>query len=280
MVVGMSAPYPAHGMGPDVSTLVTEDDTPVDNIYSEKQQRLLTEPLYSGWAGPAQEDGGGPRTFVATANVGVFSSPHEPPIVPDVLVSVDVTFHEDILAKEHRTYLIWEFGKAPDIVIEVVSNREGQELTEKKKRYRRLHIPRYVVWDPGKHLGEVMFRAFELRGMLYVKSKETFFEDLGLGLLEWEGAYEGCTSHWLRWCDRDGRLIPTGAERAEAERERADAERERAEAERERADAERERADAERERADAERERADAERERARRLAEKLRAMGIDPDAE
>jgi len=31
----------------DIQDLVTEDDTPVDNLLSEKQQRLLTEPLYS-----------------------------------------------------------------------------------------------------------------------------------------------------------------------------------------------------------------------------------------
>jgi hypothetical protein len=30
---------------------------------------------------------------------------------------------------------------------------------------------------------------------------------------------------WRRWCDRQGRVIPTGAERAEQERERADQER-------------------------------------------------------
>ena len=33
-------------MTPDISALITEDDTPVDNLPSEKQQRLLTEPLY------------------------------------------------------------------------------------------------------------------------------------------------------------------------------------------------------------------------------------------
>ena len=32
---------------PDVEHLITEDDTPVDNLLSEKQRRLLTEPLYS-----------------------------------------------------------------------------------------------------------------------------------------------------------------------------------------------------------------------------------------
>ena len=30
---------------PVVDHLVTEDDTPVDNVFSEKQMRLLTEPL-------------------------------------------------------------------------------------------------------------------------------------------------------------------------------------------------------------------------------------------
>ena len=34
---------------PDVSHLVTEDDEPLDNLPSEKQQRLLTETLYSSW---------------------------------------------------------------------------------------------------------------------------------------------------------------------------------------------------------------------------------------
>jgi len=32
----------------DISHLVIEDDTPVDNFQSAKQQRLLVEPLYSG----------------------------------------------------------------------------------------------------------------------------------------------------------------------------------------------------------------------------------------
>lgn len=38
---------------PRVDDLVTEDDTPVDNIFSAKQHRLLVEPLYSSWRGGA-----------------------------------------------------------------------------------------------------------------------------------------------------------------------------------------------------------------------------------
>ena len=66
---------------PVVDHLVTEDDTPVDSVFSEKQQRLLTEPLYSSWAGPGQQ-----RSFVAMSNVGLFFAVRHPPLVPDVLV--------------------------------------------------------------------------------------------------------------------------------------------------------------------------------------------------
>ena len=34
-------------VGPDISAVVTEDGAPVENIFSEKQMRLLTEPLYA-----------------------------------------------------------------------------------------------------------------------------------------------------------------------------------------------------------------------------------------
>jgi hypothetical protein len=237
MVAAMQASSPALPLdppvvGPDVSSIVTEDDTPVDNLFSEKQQRLFTEPLYSGWSGPPSEEDGAPRAFMAAANVGVFTTAHDPPTVPDVFVSLDVQPHKDIWAKEHRSYFVWEFGKMPDLVIEVVSNREGGELSDKKKRYRKMPIAWYVVWDPGGFLSDTALQGFELRGHLYVRMTRLFFDSLGLGLVEWTGAYEGLESRWLRWCDAAGALIPTGAERAEAERQRAEAERQRAEAER------------------------------------------------
>jgi hypothetical protein len=44
-----------------------------------------------------------------------------------------------------------------------------------------------------------------------------------LGLTLWEGQFEeAVTRLWLRWCDRQGQVISTGTERADAERLRAD----------------------------------------------------------
>ena len=76
---------------PDESRLVTEDDTPLDGILTEKQERLLTEPVYTSWSGPLPGEDGAPRPFAVLANVGLFSTPEEQPVVPDVMLSLDVS---------------------------------------------------------------------------------------------------------------------------------------------------------------------------------------------
>ena len=38
----------------------------------------------------------------------------------------------------------------------------------------------------------------------------------------WEGEFEEQDYIWLRWCDRNGQVILTGAEGREIERQRAD----------------------------------------------------------
>ena len=134
------AAEPVPPVRPCLDHVVTEDDVPVDNIFSEKQQRLLTEPLYSSW------DPG--RLFLATANVGLFYAVRQPPLVPDMLLSLDVEIPGDWLAKEHRSYFLWEFGKAPEAVVEIVSNTEGGETTDKMLKYAQIGILYYVIHDP------------------------------------------------------------------------------------------------------------------------------------
>jgi Uma2 family endonuclease len=279
--VDPTKPPPAEYL-PDYEQFVTEDDAPVDNFFSEKQQRLLTEPLYS--ARMAERLG---RPLLAAANVGVFYGEGQPAIVPDALVSLDVELAADLWPKANRSYFIWRFGKPPDAVVEIVSNREGGELGSKRERYAQLGVAYYVVFDPQRVLGEEMLRCYELRGRTYAPCAGGWLGDIGLGVRLWEGEYEGVKAVWLRWCDREGNVIPTGAELAEAERAQAEAERQRAEEEQRRAEAERARAEEAQRRAEAERaraeeaqRRADAERVRAERLAARLRALGIDPDAE
>jgi len=211
------------------SALVIEDDTPVDSILTEKQERLLTEPLYSSWSGPPSAEGEAPRPFAALANVGLFSTPSEQPTVPDVMLSLDVTIPEDQSQKKNRSYFMWRYGKPPNVVIELVSNTEGGELDQRFRRYLWLRVDFYVVYDPLQKLSETTLQAFEQRGGMYVVLDRPWFESVGLGLVEWEGTFEGMPGRWLRWHTRDGQLVPTGAERAAVEKARADHEKARAE---------------------------------------------------
>jgi Uma2 family endonuclease len=207
---------------PDIDHLVTEDDTPVDNLPSEKQQRLLTEPLYSSWSRA--------EPFLAAANVGVYQSVYHNPIVPDVFLSLDVQTAENWWGKRHRAYFLWEFGKPPEVVIELVSNKVGHERDTKFTKYAHLGALYYVIYDPQQLLQKPSLLVYELHVGHYVLKNDSQFGELGLGLTLWTGEFEGRHDSWLRWCDSEGQLILTGAERAEQERQRAAQEYRRAEA--------------------------------------------------
>ena len=219
----------------DISYLTIEDDTPVDNFQSEKQQRLLVEPLYSSWSPDV--------SFIAAANVGVFYALKQDPIVPDALLSLNVQMPTDWSQKQNRSYFVWEFGKVPEVCVEIVSNRKDNELDSKKDDYARIGVAYYVVFDPLQQLqqeGELdgnLLKIWVLTAGQYVEMSEpSWLQTVGLGLTLWNREFEGQESTWLRWCDREGRVIPTGAEGREIEHQRAE------------------------------------------RLAERLRTMGVDPD--
>jgi Uma2 family endonuclease len=200
----------------DISQIVTEDDEPVDNIASAKLQRFLVHTLYSSqWT---------TRPFVADANVGIFSTPRQPPIVPDVFISFDVAIAEDWWAKAHRSYFIWEYGKPPDVALEIVSNTEGNEAGRKLHIYAQMGVRYYVIYDPQQLILDEVLQVYELDAddQEYFARLDYQLPAMGLGLTLWEGEFEGRYDQWLRWSDSAGNLLPTGAEYAEQERARAD----------------------------------------------------------
>lgn len=199
-----------------VANLVTEDDEPVDNIFSAKHQRLLTETLYSSWKPLSDEDHPDtPRSFFADSNIGIFFSVHEPPLVPDVFISLDVTAPKDLYAKSGRSYMLWEYGKVPEVIVEIVSNKEGGELDHKLKTYARKGIHYYVVFDPLQLLSEDKLRVYEPGLLNHYRRREDFrLPDVGLGLTLWQGEFEGTSAEWLRWTDNNKNLLLTGTEHA------------------------------------------------------------------
>lgn len=228
----------------DISHIQTEDNAPVDSFFAAREQRLLVGSLQASWKPDAP--------FIACENVGIFYGLYLPPIVPDVFISLGISppqgaqMHE----KRRRSYFVWEYGKPPDVVVEILSPSYGGEFDEKMKIYAQIGVSYYVVHDPAGFHSEEKVNCYELRGKGYVKLSSGKLEGIGLEARLWSGKFEGSEAEWLRWYDAQERLLLTGEELAEAERARAEQERARAEQERSRAD----------------------------RLAAALRQFGIDPD--
>jgi len=152
------------------------------------------------------------------------------------------------------SYLIWQEGVAPFLIVELLSpgteeDDLGQRLREinqpptKWEVYERiLRVPYYVVYDRYEN----NLRAFKVVGTRYepimISENRFWLEEIDLGLGLWRGVYQGTGGLWLRWYDCNS-WLPTLAEKAEAQCQKAD-----------------------------------SEKQRADRLAEYLRSQGLDPD--
>ena len=199
---------------------------------------------------------------------------------------------------ERKSWVVWEQGKAPDVVIELLSRSTATaDKGEKKLVYQDLmRVPEYFWFDPfnpedraGFRLIEGIYRPIERDADGALRSRR-----LGLILVLWQGEYRGIEGTWLRWATADGVLLPTAVEAAcqlaEEERKRADAQGRKAEqagrkaeqaehkaeqAERKAEQAGRKAEQAERN-AEAERRRAGEQKERAD--LERVRAQGAEAE--
>ncbi|PPS43448.1 Uma2 family endonuclease [Chroococcidiopsis sp. TS-821] len=150
------------------------------------------------------------------------------------------------------SYVIWQEGVNPFVVVELLSpDTEAEDLgrTEQKDNqpptkwqvYEQiLRIPYYVVFSRYTE----RLQVFRLQGGHYqeldLSEPKVWMPEIALGLGLWQGEFAGINRLWLRWYDRKGNWVSTEAEQ--------------------------------------ERQRAEQERRRAERLAQQLRALGIDPD--
>jgi Uma2 family endonuclease len=167
----------------------------------------------------------------------------------------------------------------PDVTIEVLStvNRqgEGRRLLEQKRRLLGvIGVPLHIELDPERGLLAIWHNV---RGQLVPDPPTDRYDGEELG-----GLRIDLTPGEVELRLPDGRTftdVGDEIDRANREARRADDEAKRARDEAKRADDEAKRARDEAKRADDEARRAEQEARRAARLAEALRAAGIDPDS-
>jgi Uma2 family endonuclease len=162
---------------------------------------------------------------------------------------------------DRGSYLQWlEEGVAPQVVFEVLShhNRPG-EMSRKFRFYEQYGVEEYYIYDPNLN----RLTGWLRRGLVLDEIPQ---------MNHWVsprlGVHFELAEDQLRLRTPDGREFLTYVELFDrSQQDRLLAEREREHAERERQKAERER------------QRAESERQRADRLAQQLRALGVNPEA-
>jgi len=225
----------------------TEDELPCDDGMPMETQRhvmqlqLLMDPLRVLWEGR--------QDVYVSGNMFVYFSLEQVRNKdfrgPDFFVVLDVP------KRERKSWVVWQEGKGPDVVIELLSDSTAeQDKGVKKDVYQNLlRVPEYFWFDP--------FSAEWAGFMLHHGRYETIPEDsqgrlvsqtLGLALVRWQGVYHDVEARWLRWATLAGVLLSTPQEiAAEAQHHATEMERHAAEMERHAAEMERHAAEMERE---------------------------------
>ncbi|MGB3655180.1 MAG: Uma2 family endonuclease, partial [Rivularia sp. (in: cyanobacteria)] len=149
--------------------------------------------------------------------------------------------------KERLSWVVWEEGKAPDVVIELLSESTApRDKNEKKLIYQnQMRVPEYFWFDP---FNPDDWAGFSMQHGVYQTiavntQNQLVSQSLGLALTRWQGIYKGIEAVWLRWVTIEGELLPTSDDIAEQEKRRAELERRRAEQQRQLAEQQRQRAE-------------------------------------
>ncbi len=201
---------------PTQADLPSEDGEPMETERHKAQMELLIEGLHT-WLADREDGYVGGNMFVYFSLAQVRNQDFKG---PDIFVVLGVP------KGERRSWVCWEEGKTPDVIIELLSeSTAAQDKGEKKQLYQnQLHIPEYYWFDPfhpddwaGFHLQAGGYQEISASDQGYMISPV-----LGLVLLRWQGLYKGIHTTWLRWATVDGDVLPTEAEQQRRRAEQAE----------------------------------------------------------
>ncbi|MDM3852170.1 MAG: Uma2 family endonuclease [Aphanizomenon gracile PMC644.10] len=127
---------------------------------------------------------------------------------------------------ERLSWVVWEEGKPPDLVIELLSeSTANNDKNAKKLIYQnQMRVSEYFWYDP---FNPNDFAGFDLNSGAYQQialneKNQLVSKVLDLALVRWQGNYRGVDATWLRWATLDGELFPTSQEMVVISQQRAE----------------------------------------------------------
>jgi Uma2 family endonuclease len=200
--------YYSHKYLPSADELLDSDETPVDNELQELIPALLKSILLMVWE--QRQD------WFFGIDMGIYSSPELPPIVPDAFLSLGV---ERCYDEELRpSYVLWDEEVVPIFVLEVVSPRYREEYTTKLKIYEQMGVLYYAIYS-SKRKRKPKLEVYKLVDGSYQLITEdlVWMPEIGMGIGCERGNYGGITREWLYWYDENGKRYATPNERIQQE---------------------------------------------------------------
>lgn len=250
---------------PSAEELPDSDGKPVDSELQELIPGLLKAILLDLWDDRSN--------WLFGIDMGFYYHPDQPAIAPDGLLSLGVEDIEDEYLRS--SYVLWDEKVIPLFALEIVSKTPGKEQTKKFEIYRSIGILYYLVYAPLRKR-KPKFQLYKLIEGEYVFQSEGqqpyWMPEIGLAIGAEQWLYHRSQREWLFWYDRDNLRYPTPIEKSKDATQRAEAESQRAEAESQRAKDATQRADL------AIAAQTAIEQENMA-LRQRLRDLGIDPDA-
>lgn len=172
-----------------------------------------------------------------------------------------------------RSYVVWQEQQSPQVVVEFLSpSTEKEDLGRFYQESDRINIPsdtpqvlapsveasppsKFEVYETYLQVPHYIVYSRYTQRLRYFRLIDSryqeqplpstnpliWLDDFNVGLGVWQGEFDGVPSYWLRWCDAVGNWFWTDTEAERIAKERA--------------------------------------QQRADQLAERLRSLGVDPDA-
>ncbi len=201
---------------PTQADLPYDDDTTMETSRHKKQMDLLIEAIEL-WLDNNHSDGFvGGNMFVHFNLARALNKDFRE---PDFFVALGVP------RGERMSWVVWEEGKGPDVIIELLSeSTAAKDKGEKKQVYQdQLRVPDYFWFDP---LNPDDFAGFTLcngnyEPILPNDRGHLVCQRLGLSLVRWHGIYRGVETTWLRWATLEGDLLPMFQEFADQAQQEA-----------------------------------------------------------
>jgi Uma2 family endonuclease len=189
---------------PGADELPYDDGEPMESERHVRQMVLLMQSLEDAWRDRQDYYVGG-NMFLYFSLLQTKKNDFRG---PDVFVVLDT------VRKERRSWVVWEEdGRVPNVIIELLSERtEAVDRGEKMRIYGSvLRVPEYFLFDPL--VGTLEGYRLDLGAREYGRldpdeSGQIPSQQLGLGL--------GVVDGWLRWITRDGAVLQSPSERADA----------------------------------------------------------------